>query len=115
MSLSPLKAIRNSSWSNEHMPEACGGFAKVLVEALQYGQGHSEQTRCRHINTALGRTAVPPSPGPNTGLSKHSDPMFPHFWVFWNLRFCGFNPIEKVICSVVQAAGRVNMGVKVFV
>ena len=22
-------------------------------------------------------------PGPNTGLSKHGDPVFPHFWVFF--------------------------------
>ena len=34
---------------------------------------------------------------------------------FLNHRFCGSNPIENVVFSFVQSAGRVNMGVKVLV
>jgi hypothetical protein len=34
---------------------------------------------------------------------------------FWNDRFCSSNPIENVVRSFVQAAGRVNMDVKVSV
>ena len=33
----------------------------------------------------------------------------------WNDRFGGSNPMENVVCSFVQAAGRVNTGVKVLV
>ena len=29
--------------------------------------------------------ATPPPPCPDTGLSKHSDPAFPHFWVFFGV------------------------------
>ena len=58
-----------------------------------------------------------PSPPPcaNTGLSKHGDPVFPHFWSFFflNRRFFGSDPIENVVYSFVQDAGRVNMGDKV--
>ena len=35
--------------------------------------------------------------------------------VFWNHRFCGSNPIDNVVCSVLQAAGRVHVGGKVVV
>ena len=32
---------------------------------------------------------VAPPPHPNTGLSKHGDPAFPHFLVFfWTHHFC---------------------------
>ena len=58
----------------------------------------------------------PPPLCPNTGLCKHGDPVFPLFWAFfWNHRFCGCNPFENVVCSFVQAAGRVNMGVLLLV
>ena len=57
---------------------------------------------------------VPPPPCANTGLSKHGDPVLPHFWSFFlNRRFCGSDPIENVVYSFVQDAGRVNMGDKV--
>ena len=42
------------------------------------------------------------------------DPAFPHFLAFWGgLSFLRSNPIENVVCSLVQVAGTVNMGVKV--
>ena len=52
-------------------------------------------------------------PCPNLGLFKHGDlvflpVLFPFF--FFNHRLCGSNPTESVVCSFVQAAGRVNMG-----
>ena len=53
---------------------------------------------------------------PNTGLSKHGNPVFLHFWVlFLEPSFCVSIPIENVFCSFVQAAGRDNMGGKVLV
>ena len=48
--------------------------------------------------------------GPNTATL-----CFRTLGFFWNHRFCGSNPIENVVCRFVQAAGRVNMGVKVLV
>ena len=79
-----------------------------LHGAVQYREGFNE---CR----AVGH--IPPPPFVRTrGLSKHGDPVFPHFRVFFgNHRFCGSNPIENVVCSVVQAAGRVYVGVGVAV
>ena len=53
---------------------------------------------------------------PNMDLSKRADPVFPHFWAFFGtFVFCVSNPIENVVCSVVQATGRVHVGVKVVV
>ena len=30
-----------------------------------------------------GQAMYPPPPCANTGLSKHGDPVFPHFWSFF--------------------------------
>ena len=41
--------------------------------------------------------------------------MFPDFWSFFEPPVCGYNPIENVVGTFVQAAGRVHMGRKVLV
>ena len=60
--------------------------------------------------------ACPPPP-PNTGFSKHGAPCFRILEFFLEPSFFGFqsNPIENLVCSFVQAAGRVIMGGKVLV
>ena len=46
-------------------------------------------------------------------MAKHGDHMILHLLAFfWNHHF-GSNLIENVVCSLVQAAGRVTMGGKV--
>ena len=43
---------------------------------------------------------APPPLCPNMRLSKHGDPVFPHFLgLFWNHRFCGSNATENAVCS----------------
>ena len=65
--------------------------------------------------TPHSKVTPPPTPCPDTGLPKHANPVFPHFWVFFaTIAFPVPFPIEKVVCSFVQAAGRVSMGGKVF-
>ena len=55
----------------------------------------------------------PPPPCANTGLSKHGPRVSALLVLFLNRRFCGSDPIENVVYSFVQDAGRVNMGDKV--
>ena len=51
--------------------------------------------------------AYPPPLVFYTGLSKHGPvPCFRTFGLFWNHRFCDSDPIEKVVCSVVQGCRR---------
>ena len=92
---------------NARLPSESAGFAPWAYAPPVAG-GFPGGSRKRY------RTAPPP-PCVNTGLSKHGDPVFPHFWsFFFNRRFCGSDPIENVVYSFVQDAGRVNMGDKVW-
>ena len=52
------------------------------------------------------RRANGASKAPDNHLVRSASP--PH-------QLCGSKPMEKVVCSVVEAAGRVNMGAKVVV
>ena len=55
-------------------------------------------------------------PCPNTGLSKHGDPVFPHFLAFFGtIIFAVPIHLRMWFVAFVQAAGRVNMRVKVLV
>ena len=95
----------------------------ALSNTLPPEEGFAEVERlwgccsCMHAVQSVVCPQLPPSPTcPSKGLSKHGDPVFPHCQdFFWSHRFCGSNPIEIVVCSLVQVVGRVNMGVKVLV
>ena len=71
--------------------QGCGGGGRQGVGAPPIGGGRGlvVQTRRPHVSALLG--------------------------LFWNHRFCGSNPIETVVCSVVRAAGGVCMGGKALV
>ena len=72
------------------------GVSEVLGPCVSYELGHG------HSLDNGGMCIAPPPFCPNRGLSKHGDPVFPHFCAFfWNHRFCGSNPIATVVCSFV--------------
>ena len=69
---------------------------------------------CLNIVTPLPPQGLVPPPPPPAYPDTVSKPVFPHFCViFCNHPVCSSR--ENVVCSFVQAAGRVNMGGKVSV
>ena len=87
-------------------------FKEVRVMVAQCSGGRAFGACSVLVVQCSGGT---PPPRPNTGLCKHGDPVFPHFWALLNHHFCGPDPIEAVVCSLVRAAGRVHMGGEVLV
>jgi hypothetical protein len=48
------------------------------------------------------------------GLSRHGDPVFPHFGVsFLEPSFCGSNPIESVVCTLCAGCRRGPYGCQI--
>ena len=105
-----------------------GGYWRLgMPLGLMLGCGNPFRAECG-LESSWGGGAPPPfkrSPVPpwrpacpNRGLPKHGDPVFPCFLGCFGTIICAVpisNPIEKVVCSHLQAAGRVNMGVRVLV
>ena len=100
---------------------------KELTQLLLHEMRHSggsmqpalkQVSFVRHSRAAVGAYPPPPprAPWPTTGVSKHGDPVFPHFRAFFrNVVFAV--PLQKRMwcVAVCRAAGRVHVGVKVLV
>ena len=66
-----------------------------------------------HLAIVAGRASAPPPP--LVSVQKWRPRVSALLGFHWNQRVGGSNPMENQLCSFVQAAGKVNMGVKVLV
>ena len=74
------------------------GQYSVIIEVWYFVHDPSRQTPKRGQLVPRASTSTPPPFCPNTGFSKHGDPAFPHFGLFWGPSFLRFQSSRE--CSL---------------